>query len=97
MAGTRLQHNPVVTVDADADATEAFAQRKATTALILAACGFVLLPVIASVFALIAAHQARGMLRDHPGHPAATQAKAAMVLGWLGLAFGTAALIYAFG
>jgi hypothetical protein len=84
-----------VATDADLEAIEAFAERKATLALILAICGFVLLPVIASVFALVVAHQAHRMFRSHPELGGDRHVIVAMVLGWAGLAFGVAALIYA--
>jgi len=81
----------------DAESLEAFAHRKATTAFILAICSFVLCPFVAAVGAVIVGHQARRMYRDHPELPANSLVLPALVLGWLGVAFGIAALIYAFG
>ncbi|MDA0170069.1 hypothetical protein OJ998_13310 [Solirubrobacter taibaiensis] len=76
--------------------TEEFAQRKETMALVLA-IGGVLLPVIASAFALLVAYQARGIYREHPEYSGSGLVVPAIVLGWAGLAFGIAAVVYAFG
>jgi hypothetical protein len=68
-------------MDADEEAIEAFADQKATLAMLLAVCGFVLLPVIASLFAVVVAHQAHRMIRGHADYRGGGQVIAAMVLG----------------
>ena len=87
-----------MSVDAgDQESIEAFADQKATLALILAVCGFFLLPFIASLGAVVVAHQARRMTRGYPDYPRRGLVTAAMVFGYIGLVYGVAALVYVFG
>ena len=78
------------------DDLDAFVEQKASMAWTLAIFGFTLLPVISSVFAIIVAHQGRGMIREQPWHPAAAQLTKALALGYAGLVVGTGVLIYIF-
>jgi hypothetical protein len=73
---------------------EAFAHRKAVLAIVLAAAGFVILPVISSVFAVIVAHQARRMYRAHPEYRDPDLAFAAIVISWVGLVVAVALMTY---
>jgi hypothetical protein len=67
------------------DVEHAYAQRMAVCALVLAACGFLVLPVISSVLAVVLAHVARRMYRAHPDYGRGDVALAALVLGWIGV------------
>ena len=83
-----------MTTTTDEQSIAVIADQKATLALLLAASGFIVLPVIASLFAVIVAHQTRRMMRGRPPHTRAGQVVAAMVMGYVGLAAGLAAVVY---
>jgi hypothetical protein len=86
-----------VSIPADDESLEALANQKAVMALILSICGFLLLPLIASVMAVLVAHTARRMSRGHPEFTASSVSLAAMIFGYIGLAYGLGALVYVFG
>lgn len=83
-------------MSADAETLEAFANRKVTSALILAACSFFLCPLVAALGAVVVAHQAQRLYREHPELTRNGGLPIAIALSWAGVAFGIAAVIYVF-
>jgi hypothetical protein len=60
---------------------------KATAALVLGICGLVVCPIILSIIGLVLGYQARGEIRASGGRIGGEgQAKAGIILGWVGLA-----------
>ena len=67
---------------------------KAVASLVCGIGGFVLLPVVLSVLALVFGHQARREIRERPGEGGEGLATAGIVLGWIGVALGAVAIVF---
>ena len=68
---------------------------KATAALVLGICGLVVCPIILSIIGLVLGYQARGEIRGSGGRLTGEgQAKAGIILGWVGLALWALFLLF---
>ena len=69
---------------------------KAVASLALGVAGFVLLPVVCSVLAIILGSQAKHEIEADPRLGGEGMARAGVILGWIGLVFSVLALVLVF-
>jgi hypothetical protein len=69
---------------------------KAVVSLALGVAGFVVLPVVCSVLAIILGSQAKHEIQENPRLGGDGMARAGVILGWVGLVFSVVALLLVF-
>ena len=65
---------------------------KAIASLILGVGGFLIIPIVLSVLAIILGRSAKREIAERPGLGGEGLASAGVVLGWIGIAFGALAV-----
>ena len=67
---------------------------KAVAAAVLGVAGFLVLPIVCSILAIVLAGQARREIADDPRLGGAGLATTGLVLGWLGLVLGVLGMLF---
>ena len=65
----------------------------AVASLVLGLAGFFVCPVVCSIIAVVLGYRARRKLRDDPTLDGEGLAKAGIILGWVGTAFGVVVVV----
>ena len=65
----------------------------AVASLVLGLAGFVVCPLVCSIIAVVLGYQARRRLDEDPTLDGEGMAKAGIILGWVGIAFGVVVVV----
>lgn len=71
-----------------------FPETQATVALVMSILGLVMCGLCTAIPGLLMANTALETTSQHPGHPDQGVAKAAQIVGWIGIVLGIIALIF---